>query len=89
MDSPWNVLPGALLSPHQGLDSGPNHTRQQEQRCDQDVEERERGKGHRGREVRLFEEADVAHEGLWIKHRRDRVTQGLLPTKAQGSGKEV
>lgn len=43
------------------------------------MEERERGKGHRGREVRLFEEAHVAHEGLWTKHRGDGVTQGVGP----------
>lgn len=67
LDGPGHILAWKLLSPHEGFDSGPNHTRQQEQRCDQDVEEREGGEGHGGREVRFFEEAEVAHEGLQIK----------------------
>ena len=67
MSSLTVALAGALLSPDQSLDCGPDHAGQQEQRRDQDVEEREGGEGHRGGEVGLSEEADVAHEGLWTE----------------------
>lgn len=53
-----------LLSPDQSFDCRPDHTGQQEQWCDQDVEEGEGGEGHRRRTVHLFEEDNVAHEGL-------------------------
>lgn len=67
MSSLTVALAGTLLSPDQSLDCGPDHAGQQEQWRDQDVEEREGGEGHRGGEVGLSEEADVAHEGLWTE----------------------
>lgn len=81
----------ALLSPDQSFDCRPDHTGQQEQRCDQDVEEGEGGEGHRRRTVRLFEEDDVAHEGLRTEAhvRQGRMSRGASRTgSAQPMGRK-
>lgn len=81
----------ALLSPDQSFDCRPDHTGQQEQWRDQDVEEGEGSEGHRGGEVSLSEEAGVAHEGLWTEThvRRGDSRRGSLPQwKHSAHGKE-